>query len=224
MRAIHQSASNRLPYILSNHVVAFKSIPGARFQYHSLSLFLHSTRHFFKALICVSLLIVSRPISKYGLQHDREWMIYSPKTMRFICQRQVPAICLITATLNGDSICLSAPGMDKISIPFTEMSDDNRLENVVLWKDKVNGVDQGDVAAEWLTRYVNKGREYRLMRISGDQGVYSRPTAPKYTPSELRGKSHASYADGFPYLGMLTIFLLIMWLSVIMSPRNNDIL
>ena len=35
----------------------------------------------------------SWPLSKYGLQHDREWMIYNPKTMRFVCQRQVHALC-----------------------------------------------------------------------------------------------------------------------------------
>merc|ERR1719242_153239 len=36
------------------------------------------------------------------------------------------------------------------------------------------------------------------MRVS-DTG-YSRTTDPDFTPLELRGKSHASYADGFPYL------------------------
>merc|ERR1719242_2378958 len=131
-------------------------------------------------------------------------MIYNPKSNRFVCQRQVHSICLITAKVEVDSVTgkptihLCAPGMEPIVVPAADQrSNDNELKDVVLWRDKVNGVDQGDAVAEWLTRYLNKGREYRLMRISSN---YSRVTDPEYTPLELRGKSHASYADGFPYL------------------------
>ena len=158
---------------------------------------------------CRGFQVDSWPISKYGLQHDREWMIYNPKTMRFVCQRQVHTICLITAkvVIDGDrdrpTICLSAPGMAPISVPAV-ISEKHKLDDVVLWRDKVNGIDQGDAIAEWLTRYIDKGREYRLMRISDT--IYSRVTDPKYTPPELRGKSHASYADGFPYLGVWRIY------------------
>eukprot|EP01084_Bolivina_argentea_P107800 192704_1 len=89
--------------------------------------------------------------------------------------------------------------MTSIAVPIKhDESDANKVENVTLWGDKVSGVDQGDDIGKWLTKYINNGKEYRLLRRPSRD--YKRATDPTYTPSHLMGESHASYVDGYPYL------------------------
>eukprot|EP01083_Nonionella_stella_P307632 1082072_1 len=147
------------------------------------------------------------PISKYGLKYDRAWMIYNPKTKRFSTQRELHVLALIQVDLIPDGhntenvrgLRLSAPHMPSIIVPIqADESDANTVDNITLWRDKVSGIDQGDGIAKWLTKYINNGREYRLLHIPSSD--YKRATNPKYTPAHLVGQSHASYADGYPYL------------------------
>ena len=151
----------------------------------------------------------SWPISKYGLKYDREWMIYNIKSKRFVTQREIHKLALVKAELIRDSdiesdtiaigIKLSAPNTDSITVSIVENENNkNLVENITLWKDKVSGIDQGDQIAQWLTNYINNGRQYRLIRI-GKQ-TYKRETNPKYTPNHLQGQSNATYSDGYPYL------------------------
>lgn len=141
----------------------------------------------------------SWPISKYGLKYDREWMIYNVKSKRFVTQREIHKLALVKAELIRDSnndtivigIKLSAPNTDSIIVPIVENeNDENIVENITLWKDKVSGIDQGNKIAQWVTNYINNGRQYRLMRISKE--TYKRETNPKYTPNHLKGQSNAT--------------------------------
>eukprot|EP00483_Globobulimina_turgida_P007207 UN07221 len=133
-------------------------------------------------------------------------MIYNPKTNRFVTQRTMHILALVKVELimNGmddkfvNGIKLSAPNIESILVPIEkDESNLHKVENVILWKDKVSGIDQGDNIAKWLTKYINNGCEYRLLRISNN---YKRKTNAKYTPEFLRGQSNATYADGYPYL------------------------
>ena len=142
-------------------------------------------------------------ICKFGLQHDREWMIYNPKTKRFVSQREVSKLALIEVELlmdgnqNVNGIKLAAPNCKAIEIEMNQNKND-KIENVTLWEDKVCGIDEGNEASKWLTDYISNGREYRLLRILPSD--YKRATDPMYTPDHLKAQSNASYADGFPYL------------------------
>eukprot|EP01083_Nonionella_stella_P160675 525494_1 len=163
--------------------------------------------HIYPIKSCRGLEVDRWTISKYGLKHDREWMIYNPKTKRFLTQREVPTLALVQVDLIPDTddghnileLKLSAPNMTSIAVPIKhDESDGNKVDNVTLWGDKVSGVDQGDDIGKWLTKYINNGKEYRLLRRPSRD--YKRATDPKYTPSHLMGESHASYVDGYPYL------------------------
>ena len=145
-------------------------------------------------------------ISKYGLKYDREWMIYNPKNKRFVCQRQVNKLALIKPELIKDkdnknviALKLSAPNMESIIVSIVKNEcDENKISDITLWKDKVTGIDQGDDISKWLTKYINNGRKYRLLRIGSKN--YKRETNPKYTPNHLNGLAESTYSDGYPYL------------------------
>lgn len=173
---------------------------------------------------CRGFEVDSWPISKFGVKYDREWMVYRmPEKKRgqeqaqgrHVFQLSAHHLSMVTATLDLDrvgdrdvlrALKLSAPGMDSISVPIDNDSD-KKVGNIRMWypgRDEATGIDQGDEVAAWLSKYINskkkgKPKEYRLMRICGDDGT-GRETEAKWTPKELMGKTPVAFTDEFPYL------------------------
>eukprot|EP01084_Bolivina_argentea_P058406 106669_1 len=167
--------------------------------------------HIYPVKSCKGIEVNNWPISKYGLKYDREWMIYNPNTKRFVSQRQIHKLALIKVDLiidnnknkNDDKIVngikLSAPNMESITVTIEKNECiKNTISNIILWKDKVCGIDQGNNISNWLSKFINNGKKYRLLRILSNN--YKRNTNPKYTPNHLQKQSNVTYADGYPYL------------------------
>jgi uncharacterized protein YcbX len=84
---------------------------------------------------------------------------------------------------------LEAPDMEPYSAPFNPYGD--RL-NVVVWGDTCEAIDEGDEAALWLSRFLEK--RCRLVRFA-DNSV--RKVDPTYAVNE---NNTVNFADGFPFL------------------------
>ncbi|MEV4251980.1 MOSC N-terminal beta barrel domain-containing protein [Spirillospora sp. NPDC049652] len=126
-----------------------------------------------------------------GLPHDREFMLVTPEG-RHLSQREHPRMALLRPRFDGALLTVSAPGMEPLR---HKASGDGPLLDVTVHGDPCQGVDQGDAAADWFTRYLASASAERhgpfagcrLVRFTG-----RRPTG--------QGGGEVAFADGYPLL------------------------
>jgi uncharacterized protein YcbX len=124
-----------------------------------------------------------------GPEFDRHWLVADGEG-HFITQRQQPRMCLIKTELRDDALVLTAPGSESLCLPLPT-SDAAPRTTVTVWRDTVRACDAGDVAARWLTNFLNT--PCRLHYLPDDS---VRPVDPVYARSE----DQVGFADGFPLL------------------------
>jgi len=128
-------------------------------------------------------------VERMGLQDDRRMMVVTPRG-EFLTQREYPKLALITPTLNGDQVTLSAPELNKVGFNIRKTG---VTTSVAVWKSQnVQAIDQGDLVAEWLSAWI--GDPVRLVHIADG---YKRLVNPEYA---IHADDHTSFADGYPIL------------------------
>ena len=128
-------------------------------------------------------------LTKSGLLHDREWMVVTPAG-RFLTQRELPELALVSPQLRDDALVLDAPGMATLSLRLDDRSGERRP--VVVWRDACQGIDAGDGAAHWFSAFL--GRPVRLVRFDESQ----RRTTDPHWSAGIEGETR--FTDGFPLL------------------------
>ena len=144
---------------------------------------------------CKGIAVSSVPLTPRGFLHDREWMIVSATResstapYRFVTQREYPRLALIRTALSATALELSASGCDPVTIDFAT---DGEHCDAVVWSDTVSAIDQGSVAAGWLSAFV--GADLRLVRFD--------PSFRRLCNPAFAGDSGANtgFADGYPLL------------------------
>ncbi|HEY0686132.1 MAG TPA: MOSC N-terminal beta barrel domain-containing protein [Steroidobacter sp.] len=138
---------------------------------------------------CRGISLDSGEVRTTGFDGDRHWLIVSDKG-RYLSQRELPRMALISPTLTAGGLALNAPGM-----PALEVAGDSpgTLIDVAVILDYCTALDCGDVAADWLTQYF--GRPVRLARFDPD-------TRRAIHPSFWKGgiDSGIEFSDAFPFL------------------------
>ncbi|MCG6539031.1 MOSC domain-containing protein [Pseudomonas sp. KSR10] len=125
-----------------------------------------------------------------GLSGDRRWMVVDAATGKFLTQRILPQMALLTARWQGETaLLMCAPGMETLRVPVP--GPDSMMRGVLIWRETLRVPDAGDAAAAWLTRLLE--RPCRLVHLPNALGIqidqyYARP-------GELTG-----FSDGFPFL------------------------
>ena len=66
---------------------------------------------------CAGIALSEAAVETRGLRFDRRWMLVDKK-MHFMTQRAFPAMALITAGVEHDSLVVAAPGMDTLRVSF----------------------------------------------------------------------------------------------------------
>jgi len=128
-------------------------------------------------------------IERMGLENDRRLMVVTPDGM-FLTQRDHARMALITPTLAEERLTLTAAGMEALTVPIRRLG--QRL-GVEIWQSRgVESIDQGDLAAEWLSDFLKMPA--RLVRMADD---YQRKLSPDYA---LSPADQVGFADGFPIL------------------------
>ena len=128
-------------------------------------------------------------VEQMGLENDRRFMVVDPQG-RFLTQREHARMALITPTHKAGALCLSAPGMQEISL---EVSKSGKHLSVEIWSSPaVDSIDQGDQAAVWLSDFLKQS--VRLVRIADN---YQRKLDAKFA---LQPDDHVGFADGYPIL------------------------
>jgi len=138
---------------------------------------------------CRGFEVESTQVERMGLQHDRRMMIVS-EFGEFLTQREYPKLALITPTLAGNKVILSAPEFDRVGFNIRRTGVTTAVD---IWHSKdVQAIDQGDQVAEWLTAWI--GDPVRLVHIADG---YKRLVNEKYT---VNADDHTGFADGYPIL------------------------
>ncbi|CAA9573561.1 MAG: Flavodoxin reductases (ferredoxin-NADPH reductases) family 1 [uncultured Thermomicrobiales bacterium] len=127
-----------------------------------------------------------------GIVHDREFMLVDAANGRFLTQRELPRMALITPRLDDGAdtvLTVSAPGVSPLSVPVRASGP---TREVIVWRDGCRVVDQGDEIARWFAAFL--GVACRLVRLADD---FERKVDPAYATS---ARDQVGFADGFPLL------------------------
>lgn len=137
---------------------------------------------------CGGLELPASPVDLYGLRHDRRWMVVDGGG-RYVTQRDLPRMALISARLGEDGLILEGPGMISLPVPRP----DPRAERITaeIWSDHCEAQLCGETARDWLTRFL--GRDVRLVYMP--DGVL-RQVDRRYAATGER----TAFSDGFPLL------------------------
>jgi uncharacterized protein YcbX len=126
-----------------------------------------------------------------GLKWDRHWMVVD-KTGRVVSQREYASMArIVTAFVDGGVRLSSADTGSELLLPFAPRGDAQRVRATV-WDDTVDALDEGDEAAQWITRAV--GVPLRLVSFAPDA---TRLASKKWTQGE---DVPTQFADAFPLL------------------------
>lgn len=143
-------------------------------------------------------------IGMAGLQNDRRWMVVTPNGM-FLTQRGLPAMACIGTSIQDGFLTVTAPGMPRLDVPIDVVEDDDSVRcQVTVWRDDVDAVDEGDLAAQWFSTALQT--PCRLVkvhpqahRVAGVDFVTDWLTA--HPESEGFAPAHVyAFADGYPVL------------------------
>ena len=123
-----------------------------------------------------------------GLHLDRRWMVVDSKN-RFLTQRVLPQMAVITPRVTPRGLQLLAPG--RATVDVGEPGPDQAPEPVVIWRDTVPAVPADGPVNAWISAAL--GQPCRLVHLR-DPGA--RVSSSKFA---LPGET-VTFADGFPVL------------------------
>mmetsp|Transcript_6131 Transcript_6131/g.10619 ORF Transcript_6131/g.10619 Transcript_6131/m.10619 type:complete len:332 (-) Transcript_6131:53-1048(-) len=140
---------------------------------------------------CKGIEVKSAKLYAEGLEHDREYIITSKDeagVWKFSSQRDLPKMALIEPVLPTEdgTLELRAPGMSPIEVGIPAAG--AQKVSLEIWGDQAEGLDCGDKAAEWFSKFLEKPG-LRLIKHSGTRRI-----DPKF------GTGATRFSDGYPLL------------------------
>lgn len=142
---------------------------------------------------CRGIRLNSCRIGTTGFEYDRHWMIVDEERKRFVTQRQQSKLATVVPSFKGEFLEVNAPDMEPLKLPLK--TNKKASVGVEVWDDKVLAIDEGPIASEWFSRFLNKN--VKLVRV--DPAV-KRIADAKYWTKDMAGAKIVSFADGFPFL------------------------
>ncbi|SAL45076.1 MOSC domain-containing protein [Caballeronia sordidicola] len=146
--------------------------------------------HIYPIKSCRGIRLERAQITRWGLLLDRHWMLVDGAG-HFVSQREYPSMARIEPRLRVNILSVSAPGMPDLVMQAPGLAG-SRVCRVVIWKDTVPALDEGDVAASWFSSVL--GAPVRL--VCFDDAV-RRQVSRDWTGGDV---SVTQFADGFPLL------------------------
>jgi len=143
--------------------------------------------HIYPIKSCAGISLQRGLLTDKGFAHDREWLIV--RDGKFVTQREQPRLALIGTAIDGTALTLQAPGMQPLTVALDERGE---AVQVTCWKDSCAAYDAGDVAAQWLTTFLQS--PYRLVRFDP---AHKRPSSPAWTGGR---EALNKFTDGYPWL------------------------
>lgn len=136
---------------------------------------------------CAQLQVTAAKVDSFGLHMDRRWMIVD-KNRKFLTQRQLASMCLISVSLTGNGVILNAPDMPSCTVTATNLE---KTQQVIVWDEQCNGMDCGDEVANWLSTFLQQA--CRLVYFPEEE--FRQVDLDFAQPGE-----RTAFSDGFPFL------------------------
>jgi uncharacterized protein YcbX len=127
-------------------------------------------------------------VAATGFEWDRQWMLINGNGV-FLSQRTHPQLARIVPEVRRTALVLNAPGLPPLSVPLTDAGE--RVP-VSVHRHPCVGVDQGPIAAEWVSRAVADA--VRLVRVPPENERRANPEFAGTVPAPV------GFADGYPVL------------------------
>ncbi|XP_008312066.1 mitochondrial amidoxime-reducing component 1 [Cynoglossus semilaevis] len=112
---------------------------------------------------------------KFGELQDRHWMV-TMDDGHMVTGRQQPRLVLVSLTCEGSQVCLNGPNMEQLMFPLKQP--DNRVVSCRVFGTDIHGLDCGDEASEWLTRYLGGNKTFRLVHHEPEMKGRRPPEGP----------------------------------------------
>lgn len=117
-----------------------------------------------------------------------------------ITARTYPKMLLIQPKVDGNKFILSAPDKVDLMLDLNKLKEGRANEKVQLWSCEVGGIDAGDEAAEWLSKYlVGKINVFRLIYYPHSYATKPVRNADKKYKA-YKGEDTGSYHDQTSYM------------------------
>ncbi len=127
-------------------------------------------------------------VGRFGLAHDREWMVVRPDGF-FLTQRSHPALACIVPRITERSLVLEHAGRAALEVA---PPDAGQTLTITVWGRKATARDAGDAAAAWLSAVL--GTPARLAGLG--------PETRMHADRKFVGERDVpiSFVDGYPVL------------------------
>lgn len=123
-------------------------------------------------------------VTERGFQSDRLRVVITPDG-DFLSQRDFPQMALIKPRVEEDALIVATQGETSELVLPLHPEDDGVIRDLQVWGNKLEGVDDGDIAAQWFSDFL--GTQARLVHMAQD------------FVREKKGGRFA-YADSYPFL------------------------
>ena len=100
---------------------------------------------------CKGITVPEIELAETGLRFDRHWVV-TDEDGRFVTQRELPRMALISTILDSESLVLNAPEMEPLVLPVLQIGE---RVSVTVWRDRCFGFDQGTAAAAWFSAFLS---------------------------------------------------------------------
>jgi uncharacterized protein YcbX len=138
---------------------------------------------------CRGVALRASDVDRFGLRHDRAFMVVDAESGLFLTQRDEPRLARFVPRLDGDALELAAPAAGRVRVPLEPQQAPRRT--VQVWRYQGEALDQGDDAAALFSDVL--GRKLRLVRVPAE---HARRVNPERAPFE----AFTSFTDGYPFL------------------------
>lgn len=127
-------------------------------------------------------------LDDFGPQWDRRWMLVDLNGV-FLTQREINKMAWVSVKVSEDGmLSIIAPGLEPLTLDSRQV---HTMMDVQIWLDNSRGVDMGDDAAQWFSKFLEV--ECRLVFMSENINRFA-------DRSYVDRRQKVSYADGFPLL------------------------
>ena|SRR5690606_25206753 len=100
--------------------------------------------------------------------YDKRWLVVDAAD-KWLSQSHCEQLADIQVELRLGYLVMRAPGMLRLDIPLDVIEDDDSVRgSAAVGKQQIDVVDEGELAAAWLTRFL--GQPCRLMKVHPDAG------------------------------------------------------
>lgn len=100
--------------------------------------------------------------------YDKRWLVIDQHG-QWLSSKECVALADISIELRFGCLILRAPGMLRLDIPLDVIEDDDSVcRDISIGKQGVTVVDEGDLVAAWMTRFLQQ--PCRLVKVHPDAG------------------------------------------------------